>query len=75
MKRITLVAAFVLISSSAWGQAQAPAAGKPQAAKEAAKPAAEQVADGKKSRRSEDARHCLEKSTNIEIIRCAEAYL
>jgi hypothetical protein len=26
-------------------------------------------------RRQEDARHCLEKPTNTEIIKCAEAYL
>jgi len=29
----------------------------------------------KHSLRNEDARHCLEKSSNEEIIKCAEAYL
>ena len=58
---------------------------KPEAAKEpakeAAKPAAEEPrkqasASGKKQRRwNEDARHCLERSTTTEIIKCAEEYL
>jgi len=29
----------------------------------------------RKAKREEDARHCLEKGTNTEIIKCAEAYL
>jgi hypothetical protein len=29
----------------------------------------------RKAKREEDARHCLEKSSNTEIIKCAEAYL
>ena len=49
--------------------AQEPA--KPEAAAEAAKPAPVV----KKSRRNEDARHCLEKADNNAIIKCAEAYL
>jgi len=62
--------------------AQAP---KP-AAQETAKPAAEArkpvaraakpaVTGTKKVRREEDARHCLGRSSNTEIIKCAEAYL
>jgi hypothetical protein len=62
--------------------AQAP---KP-AAQETAKPAAEAakpvarvakpaVAGTKKVRREEDARHCLGRASNTEIIKCAEAYL
>ena len=29
----------------------------------------------RKAKREEDARHCLEKGSNTEIIKCAEAYL
>jgi hypothetical protein len=29
----------------------------------------------RRARRSEDARHCLERPSNDEIIKCAEAYL
>jgi hypothetical protein len=39
-----------------------------------AKPAAPMSAS-RKARREEDARHCLDKGTNTEIIKCAEAYL
>ena len=42
---------------------------------EAAKPEAPKVAKKPNPRRQQDARHCLEKSTNTEIIKCAEAYL
>ena len=50
---------------------------KPEAAKpEAAKPEPQKrVAKKANPRRQEDARHCLEKSTNTEVIKCAEAYL
>jgi hypothetical protein len=59
----------------------APEAAKPAAAqepmKEAAKAApAKQAAAAKKPRRwNEDARHCLERGTTTEIIKCAEEYL
>jgi hypothetical protein len=54
-----------------------PEAAKPEAAKpEAAKPEPQKrVAKKANPRRQEDARHCLEKSTNTEVIKCAEAYL
>jgi len=63
-----------------------PAAEAPKPAPEAQKPVVEApkpapVASAPKSRtkftqrRFEDARHCLEKSTNTEVIKCAEAYL
>ena len=42
------------------------------APKEPAKPAVTKKASTK---RSEDARHCLEKASNTEVIKCAEAYL
>jgi predicted lipid-binding transport protein (Tim44 family) len=89
MKRIALLAAIMMFSSGSFAQAQKPPAkeaAKP-AAKEAAKPAAKEAAPAaqeaqkpavvaaKKSRRAEDARHCLERPSNSEIIKCAEAYL
>lgn len=52
---------------------------KPVASKEAAKTAAEpakQATVAKKPRRwHEDARHCLERVSNTEIIKCAEEFL
>lgn len=46
------------------------------AAQEAGQPAKKPVAKkAHPSRRQQDARHCLEKPTNTEIIKCAEAYL
>ena len=71
MKSIVFLAALAFASAT-WAQAdKAPAkeAAKPAAA--AAKPAAQ----AKKSRRNEDARHCLEQPDNNAIIRCAEAFL
>jgi hypothetical protein len=53
--------------------AAASAAAPAPMAKEA-KPAAPMSAS-RKARREEDARHCLDKGTNTEIIKCAEAYL
>jgi hypothetical protein len=66
--------AAVLLSGAAFGQAPAP---KPEAPKPAAAPVAEapKPAPAKKSRRSEDARKCLEEPNNTAIIKCAEAYL
>ena len=40
-----------------------------------AKKGKKQATVAKKTRRQEDARHCLERPTNTEIIKCAEAYL
>ena len=73
MRKIALLAALT-VAVSAWAQP----------AKEPAKPAAQEapkaeapkpVAKKANPRRQEDARHCLEKSSNTEIIKCAEAYL
>lgn len=55
-------------------------AAKPAPAKEAAKPAAEPakqaaVTPRKPRRWNEDARHCLERGSTTEIIKCAEEYL
>ena len=78
MKRIVLPLALALACCPAWAQDK-PAAQKPKApaaaakAKEAAPP--DKPAVARKSRRTEDARACLEKGSNSEIIKCAEAYL
>jgi hypothetical protein len=74
MKKMIFLVALA-IASSAW--AQAPAA-KPEAAKpEASKPArvAKPATMAKKSRRLQDARHCLQRANNDDIIKCAEEYL
>jgi hypothetical protein len=42
---------------------------------EAAKPESKRMARKHNPKRSEDARHCLDKANNTEIIKCAEAYL
>ena len=66
-----LVLSLALATHGAWAQ------DKP-VAKEPAKPAVaveKSAAVTKKSRRTEDARHCLEKASNNEVIKCAEAYL
>ena len=81
--RIVLPLVVAAFCCSAWAQAPkgAEKPAKPQAAKQAAKEAAkdtasaEKVATGRKSRRNEDARACLEKTSNTEIIKCAEAFL
>jgi hypothetical protein len=75
MKRIVLLVALA-VAASAWAQA-------PAEKKEPAKPAVQQIvkkplkqAAAKKPRRwHEDARHCLERPNNTEIIKCAEVYL
>jgi hypothetical protein len=54
--------------------ASAPAAPSSAPVAKAAKPSAPMSAS-RKARREEDARHCLEKASNTEIIKCAEAYL
>jgi len=86
-----LAATATVFFSAAWAQsevkplppeppkpapaAQAPAKPAPQeATKQVAKPSAPMSA-ARRARRSEDARHCLERSSNDEIIKCAEAYL
>jgi hypothetical protein len=74
---------FLMISffaATVWAQAPAKEAAKPEPMKEAAKPEPSKAAAAtpRKSgprRWNEDARHCLEKPTNTEIIKCAEEYL
>ncbi len=75
MRTVVLLAALAL-ATGAWAQEQ-----KKEPAREAAKPAP--VAEAKPAplakkpspKRHQDARHCLEKDSNTEIIKCAEAYL
>ena len=79
MKQI-LFSALIALASCAWGQAPKEPAkepAKPEATKEAAKPApSKQAAVSRKPRRwNEDARHCLERGSTTEIIKCAEEYL
>jgi hypothetical protein len=71
---------LLIISLAAPAWAQDKPAPKEPAKEEAVKPAAEpkkQAAAGpRKPRRwNEDARHCLERASNTEIIKCAEEYL
>jgi hypothetical protein len=74
MKRIVF-SVMLVMAFPVFGQAK-PEAAKPEAKaaepKAAAKPA---VAKKASPRRHEDARQCLERSTNNEIIKCAEEYL
>lgn len=78
MKRIVF-SVLLAVAFPAFGQAK-PEAAKPEAKPEAkaaepkaaAKPA---VARKASPRRHEDARQCLERATNNEIIKCAEEYL
>ncbi|HYG55876.1 MAG TPA: hypothetical protein VD965_11330 [Burkholderiales bacterium] len=61
MKSFVLIVGLAF-AACAWAQEKKPAV------KEPAKKAAS-------SKRQQDARHCLEKGSNTEIIKCAEAYL
>lgn len=71
MRTIALLAALAL-AAGAWAQEQKKEEPRP-AAEEKAKPAP--VARKPSPKRYQDARHCLEKGSNTEIIKCAEAYL
>jgi hypothetical protein len=81
MKNFALIAALAL-AVPAWAQQAAPpaepakpAAEEPAKTAEAQKPKAARKIPVHPSKRQEDARHCLEKGSNTEIIKCAEAYL
>ena len=78
--KLLVFSVIVTLALPAWGQA------KPEPAKEAAKPEAmkeapppKQAATGPKMpnprRWNEDARHCLERGSNTDIIKCAEEFL
>ena len=90
MKHIVFLALLATAGAvAAQAPAPAPAAPKPEPIKEQplqaapAKPAAAPEAPKAQAakpvkhtnRRSEDARQCLDKATNTEIIKCAEEYL
>lgn len=82
MNRIAIAAAIVmLISGTTFGQTQGdkPAAAPAGAIKEEMKPAPQKeiaiVQGPGQATVKEDARHCLEQSTNADIIKCAEPYL
>lgn len=82
MKRIVMAAMVVaLASGTVYGQAPAdtPAAAPAGGTKEEMKPAPQKditiVQGPGQSAVKEDARHCLEQSTNTDIIKCAEPYL
>jgi hypothetical protein len=82
MKRIVIAAALMaLCSGAAFSQTQGekPAAAPAGGMKEEAKPAPTKditlVQGPGQSNVKEDARHCLEQSTNTEITKCAEPYL
>ena len=70
MRMLILVAACAAFP--AWAQSPAE---KPAAKAEPAKAAPTKTARKPNPKRSEDARPCLDKPTNTEIIKCAEAYL
>jgi hypothetical protein len=77
MRLLICIVAFA--STAAWAQDK-PAAKQPAKPAVAVEKSATVAADkpaavAKKSRRAEDARHCLEKTSNNEVIKCAEAYL
>jgi hypothetical protein len=75
MRKIILLAALA-VAASAWAQDQKKEQAKPAAAaEEKTKPAAAVAKRSSPSKRGQDARHCLEKASNTEIIKCAEAYL
>jgi hypothetical protein len=89
MKHLIFVL-FTMLAATAIAQAPAKEAAKPEPMKEAAKPEAakpEPMKDAAKAeptkkaaktgprRWNEDARHCLERGSNTEIIKCAEEFL
>lgn len=82
MKRIVIAATLaVLASGSAFSQTPgdkpvaAPAGGVKAEATPATKKEITLVQGPGQSAVKEDARHCLEQSTNTDIIKCAEPYL
>ena len=73
MKGIVLLLGLAL-AAPAWGQDK-PAAPAPEKAAEKKEPAKVAVSRKPNPKRQEDARHCLERPTSTEIIKCAEEYL
>lgn len=82
MKAIIVVAAVAALASAgalAQAQGEKPAASPAPEMKEEPKPAPQKdialVQGPGQAAVKEDARHCLELSTNTEVIKCAEPYL
>lgn len=74
--KILVFLAISFFAAVAWAQDKPAAEPMKEAAKPAAEPKKQAAASPRKHRRwHEDARHCLELPTNIEIIKCAEEYL
>ena len=76
--------AITFLATAAFAQDKPAAtkeAAKPEPVKEAAAPAAAPAASASKAgprkqrRWNEDARHCLERTSNTEVIKCAEEFL
>lgn len=89
MKHLIFVL-FTMFAAAAMAQAPAKEPAKPEPMKEATKPEAakpEPMKDAAKAeptkkaaktgprRWNEDARHCLERGSNTEVIKCAEEFL
>lgn len=72
MKRLVVVLSFLALAAPAWAQTDKPPAKEAEKKEPPAKMAASKKPNPK---RQEDARHCLERATNTEIIKCAEEYL
>ena len=78
MKKITFVLALA-VATAAWGQQKE--AAKSEAATveppkvEAPKVQKKKAAVANKTKRQQDARHCLQRGDNTAIIKCAEEYL
>ena len=73
---------LAVLAAAAWAQEPAKEAAKAEPTKEAAKPeaarpepAAKKAAAKAPRRWNEDARHCLERGSNTEVIKCAEEFL
>ena len=75
MKMLLLIAACVAFPAWAESPADKPAAKAEPSQAQPAKVQVTRTVRKPNPRRSEDARPCLDKPTNTEIIKCAEAYL
>jgi hypothetical protein len=75
--RTTILLAVLMLAFPAWSQAPAQRTPQGTAQDTEAKPKLKRSKAAKKAtaRRQQDARHCLQRSTNDAIIRCAEEYL
>ena len=78
----SIFALLAVVAAAALAQPAKPAAEAPKPAAQAVTPAAQDTKPAPKrsatkatARRHLDARHCLDKPNNTEIIKCAEAYL